>query len=335
MSKRRFVPQGSWVNITETIINENSICFGQNSKLATYQPFDYFFTSVDYHIVKEILIKTRQPFPIHVLFASLDPNDDSQLLRWCKHFGLPTYSDIEVMINTYCGGCFKGEAIQYLEITRFELKKYKLAMQISALLATPKTSSDDILNIFDDIFDVLGEVREYGNDPTLEFFTCDKCYSSCSSQRCPYCGASISYLQQTIEIRIDNDFYSSDDLQNWVQEDLYSPMQLLLDQIINANLDGISPIVERANNSFDIRWKFDSLLSAFYLMLAMDIAATHIPILCQNPRCSNFFIPYCESASYCSPECQNRAKQQRHRKKVKQKLDDSNVDQKQKNNLKE
>lgn len=323
MSKKGFVPQGFWINLLAPIINENYICRERdqtndlNFNIDTYNPFDYYHSAIDHNIVKKILVRTCQPFKIHVLFASLDPSDDSQIIRWCKYFGLPTYCiDTDELFSHYWGDQF--QPVQSLEATKLQIKNYKLATHISALLTKSTTTLNDLLNIIDDVINLLGQDNEYGNDIHSDIAQCHNCYLFYAPlQHCPYCGTPTTWTHQIREVQIENKFFSKAALQELIAVDWHTPLQEILDKMINDNLIGISPIAQRENQFLNIRWNFDTLLSALYLMLAMDIAANHIPLPCQNPRCSNFFIPYCETASYCSPECQNRAKQQRHRAKIK------------------
>ena len=100
-----------------------------------------------------------------------------------------------------------------------------------------------------------------------------------------------------------------------------------LNIVFLRNLFGISlhTFWDQKNKHWLSRWILPSLLSAFYLMLSLDLQGQAIHRQCplNNYGCDTFFVTTRQRAIYCSERCQKRAKVRRMRdplgkKKVKQ-----------------
>ena len=64
-----------------------------------------------------------------------------------------------------------------------------------------------------------------------------------------------------------------------------------------------------------VRWSARTLTSIMYLMVLLDLQGPGYIRTC--PRCTSPFTTYDERTRFCSPRCQNAAKQERHREKSK------------------
>lgn len=330
MRNKGFSVVGQWFNIPNTVILDSAALVVDNKNLDLryvcrdqgvnyehsvnmYSPFDFHRLPIDPNTVIEILGECRQEFFIHTLFASLNPDSEDQIIAWSNHFGLPTYmlSTETLLDNDYTG---QYQPIQFLDATKDEIYLFKLTVRICELISHSTTTSGDALSILDDIVNALGENHDRETDDiNTGIRQCENCFAVHSfAYNCPYCGFQY-FAGISREVRIDNKHYTRNDLQSWLMEDWSGALQFLLYDILELHLKGISPHPQFHNQSLGIGWTFDNLLSALYFMIAIDFSAKCAPMLCQNPNCGNFFSPSRESSIYCSPECQNRAKQHRFR----------------------
>lgn len=106
--------------------------------------------------------------------------------------------------------------------------------------------------------------------------------------------------------------------------DLDHADQALLYKIITAvkrNAQNISPRPKYDVNkrAMIASWEVPSLLSAYYLMLYLDLVSSRNAKICQNDRCNRPFIAEREDNIYCGPLCKDAAKKRRrywNRKKI-------------------
>lgn len=248
-----------------------------------YQLFDYYYDPIDSEIVRDILGDCRQNFYIHTLFASLNPEDSNQVLRFCKYFGLPTYILPVDQLEEYLGSGYRDfQVLQSLDRVKDEIELCKLTFTLNSLTNKSIADSDKILPVIQKIKDIQGHSKD-------QIFINGKEVNP------------VSESEPALPVDTGED------------PDSFEPYKVIL-EIINLNIRGISPILEQNDKKYYLNWQFGSLEEALYFMLSQDMSNRISPLLCENPHCGHFFIPSRESASYCSKTCQNRAKQQRYRK---------------------
>lgn len=81
-------PDGKF-RLDKSLVHESS---------SQYQPFDYYYGPVPKDIVRDILPSASlgaqgKDFFLHTLFASMDVDNQGQMLRFINHFGLPLSAD--------------------------------------------------------------------------------------------------------------------------------------------------------------------------------------------------------------------------------------------------
>lgn len=279
--KEKFIFSGDYICCKRTD-DEEFLC-------NLYNPFKYYAETLSPDVVSNILGKTQQDFYIHTLFASLDVNNNKQILAWCKHFGYAHY-------DCSAGGVFNDLKYEYhdniyvlgpLFKIKADIEVFKLIVKLVELLKAPENIITDIIEslIDEDTFYLLTfDSRSGIDDLTYRRFL------------------TFAGLKRTCKPVINS----------------------IINGTISAHIKGITPCITNygegesvGDNKWDFVWEFDSLLAALYFMLSLDISTKKTPKLCENPLCGHFFTPSRESAKYCSIECQNRTRQQRHRAKIK------------------
>lgn len=93
--------------------------------------------------------------------------------------------------------------------------------------------------------------------------------------------------------------------------------KIVVAEEINSSLHGIFP--EYDSSIMEPRWRVDSLISALYFSIFYMKPNIELTRICANPRCGNYFTISRTSSKkkYCSPQCANRAIQNRYRAKKK------------------
>ncbi|WP_334109818.1 hypothetical protein [Thermodesulfitimonas autotrophica] len=85
-------------------------------------------------------------------------------------------------------------------------------------------------------------------------------------------------------------------------------------------LEGVQPfpIINPETNKWEFGWNIDSLISAFYLMLFLDLTGHRKARICA--KCRRPFIAERDDNVYCSQRCQEAAKQSRRRRRLKNQM---------------
>jgi len=328
--KKGYVFNGLWYSVANLKIingelldekpvpmNSDFLCHESILDTNLYRPFDYYYSNIESDIVQDITGTGRTFFKLHTLFSSLNPNSNDQILKWCKHFGLPTYLiDTDSLFSEWYHGPY--QAIGLLFHLKHQIQEFKIAARISELLATPTTKNIDAISITSDITCALA--HNWGQETSYEddIAVCHQCYACHEpAPKCPYCGFIYPSPQTLIMVKIGTDLLDCNELETWIQEDWRNAFKDILETIFDTHLKGIHPYSSFDNQEMTIQWDFDTLLSALYFMLATDIAANRPPAICNNKLCGNIFTPTRDDHVYCDDICKNRAKQQRHRAKNK------------------
>lgn len=282
--------------------------FSHAPKAKQYNPFDYYYNPVPDYIVIDILGDriNLQNIPLYTLFASLDPDNHEQILKFCYYFGFPRYmipypENKNIIYGDYL------EVDDFLHEENFVDVDYE---QEYWHLAPLNLVANDIIGFKTFLF-ITHEISK-GHTVNLELFPQKELDALLNSQ-----GQTITYYGN--KNTHENHCYS-------VMEPSY--INYAISKIINKDnyflltncdsfLKNIFPSLNYENNSYNLSWNFSNLISAMYFMLSLDLSANKVPLQCSNPLCKRFFIPNKTGALYCSDTCQNRAKQQRYRAKKK------------------
>ena len=98
-----------------------------------------------------------------------------------------------------------------------------------------------------------------------------------------------------------------------LKEALLEVAKIVVADEINRNLNGVYP--EYDSTIMEPRWRVDSLISALYFSIFYMKPNIELTRICANPRCGKYFTVSRTSLKkkYCSPECANRANQNRYR----------------------
>jgi hypothetical protein len=98
-----------------------------------------------------------------------------------------------------------------------------------------------------------------------------------------------------------------------------APPPLFLDELGDALLSPVSPILRVQGTKLQLSWRSASLLGALAMMYAWDVAEGRAYLRCANASCRKSFTPEKRSQLYCGPRCANTAQKRRQRQKLKTK----------------
>ena len=265
----------------------------QRVRIGGYNPFEFYYSPVPQEIALHILSGRRlaglgeKPFYLHTLWASLDPENTTEIVRFINHFGPPWVTwDQEF-------GPEPEDLERPLPLSEIqgELRLFSWLISIAAAFSSTKGELRDIL------------VRGFKDLP----------------------GQDLAFDYE-LELIINAANESDDPIITAVD---------VLETVINAHLRHVAPklIVGSISEwqemrelgtvlppSVNFSWEFDSLLSAMYLMLFLDLTQGKKLRKCAHIYCGRFFIANRDDTKYCSPQCQNRARIRRFtlRKKAKE-----------------
>jgi len=105
--------------------------------------------------------------------------------------------------------------------------------------------------------------------------------------------------------------------ENEVQKRVYRSPERRLEAIFEDQMHDVrlAPSWDTHRAAWMVRWSADTLTAVMYLMLLLDLQGPGCIRAC--PRCNSVFTAYDARTRFCSPRCQNSAKQERHRDKLK------------------
>lgn len=301
IQKNGFPIESSWVSIQNVILKRNTIGFINVPKATSYNPFDYYYNPVPESIVSDILGKRNnlQSIKLYTLFASLDPENKEQILKWIYYFGVP----VEFSPHSWNKRFSLFHIDDLLHEENFLDSKDKFNKR--HMFWTLTRYYEVILSI--QYFKIITKLITKQKDEKLS--------TSDLADLFKYRKAE-DRLEQERHIQIDCFPVGKSHLQNILDELLitnHNNTSYLFDEFLR----NIYPSLVFKNGTYSFSWNFSTLLSALYFMFSLDLVEDKIPVECQNTLCKRFFIPNKTGAIYCSDTCQNRAKQQRHRAKVK------------------
>ena len=111
-----------------------------------------------------------------------------------------------------------------------------------------------------------------------------------------------------------------DEIRSYDNGQLLANANFFIIAYVNTELDNmVSPCLDFDQSSLgiskNITWRCNSLLTALYMMLFVDITRGASTCRCSNEKCRRRFEPVKPGTKYCCPSCQTTAKTRRSRKK--------------------
>ncbi len=286
-----------WFSVKNVILKGDGLYSDGVPSVQMYNPFDYYKLPVSVQTITHVLGSKRsnlQPMPLHVLFASLNPNDNDQIIRWINHFGPLRVASLKPSVAAFLTD----------DISKTHFEEHT----VNAFLGSLESIKTDI-SAFRIILDLL----------TTKDFLSDKDYSLL------FDSIYGDIHLKTMQIYLKREILPEDSLPEKIETLKFSinahesiggdKITLLINDFLGRN---ISTTLIPSEKSYALSWEFKDLLPALYLMLAFDLSGDKHPTQCSNPLCQRYFTPAKTGALYCSDTCQNRAKQQRYRAKQKQ-----------------
>lgn len=310
---------GKWHRFSSYEKNDGIIQPVQNATVKTYNPFDFFTYNMDFkqkNINKPINVNDLH---IHASFASILSEEDA--LIWVNKFGLPYEQYIDKNGNI-CDTNFPSAN------TDSSFKK------LPSISASHVITNANIFRSTSSLYDAIksGDTETVRNTVLTNSFKYSYDFLMSKSYSQPSVAYNQHILDELSKIWDDLPTVSNDDFNEEVNHDPYwdeaysdpiAVAQHYLSTFIAFTTQSVHEtlIFEQTTdkNSFrtpKIGWKFNSLLALMYKMLFIDWTQGHSIRRCANKFCNTHFVPFNIKNEYCSDICVNRARAQRHRKKV-------------------
>lgn len=320
MNKLALHLSSKWYRFSNYEIIDGIIQPTQNATVKVYNPFDFFTSNMDFkqkNVNKSINVDDVH---IHASFTSIFSEEDA--LKWVNKFGIP-YARYVDKKGKICG-------INFPSVNTSPSLKELPSIKVSNIVKNANVFRNTII-LHDAIkSDRIETVR---NIVTTNSFKYNYDFLMSKSPS----GASFAYQQSLID-KIRNSWDNSPSISShdesddritldpyWVEAES-NPIEIgqhYLSTLIAFTTQSVHEtlVFEQDSNkkpSFipKIGFKFGSLLALMYKMLFIDWTHGHSIRRCANKLCNNHFVPSNVKNEYCSDLCVNRAKSQRHRKKV-------------------
>ncbi|WP_140456852.1 MULTISPECIES: hypothetical protein [Priestia] len=301
----------NWYKNEEYQLKNNQI-IPQSTSIESYDPFDYYRNPLPEWMVEHVFgneKKGRKMF-IHTSFASLDVNNNQQILNWINLFGFPFFSFLleekEKRKKVYKNkeGVFFPNSIMTFskKIGRFILDTNERKNNLSLDVCRFEKEGLYLEEIKEEIrrINVILELSEVKKG--MDLFSLSKNANDVLS-------AWRIYVPQFRELGEERGEESELVFELTVQK--------YYQETFNLALEAVSPTISFEKQETIWGWRFDSLLAAIYIMLSSDISNKLLPRRCAYVKCKTYFKPGREKNIYCTPECQEKAKTHRSREKKK------------------
>jgi len=314
-----------------------------------YAPFDFYTAPVPADTVDSILGPNRSrgsgydgdpkgpKFNLHTLFATLSPERPDQTLRFMEYYGYLFYN--EAGANTaHEFSLGSGGKVEALTVFEDDLQWYRSHRSSGTSVLLKPVSMDGFLAevwLFRWIVELGGlystgksnaaireclsrgsQAIEGGQGPMWESLKPWLDDVFCLAEAHPFWAAQV-VLRRIFGIQLEG-----------ARPQLaFAPTGASWDHVPDGRT-GIPPVIgaRSIESLFGIRhgprqspmsigWSFDSLLSALYLMLYLDLTKGSVIRLCANKLCGNYFVPGKDKradAEYCCTGCQDRAEKRRY-----------------------
>lgn len=282
------------------IDSAGNVVQGEGALLTYYEPFELYESPVSKELVEYVLGPKKgrvasHDFKLHTLFASLSPESPDELLRFMCKFGRLYYSVAPAPPPP------EGPT-----------QWYRSARKTGYLSAKPEPMRNFLAELR--LFRWITEIIDL--------------YSRADARQLAESLSSGVAMAQTSEGRLWAWVKSIlDDLDP--EDGPYRNAETLLHAVFLEQLTDISPKLDffprieasayipvKKPRNPGLSWGFASLIGAMYLMLLLDCMKGARVRKCLNDRCATFFTATRVDQRYCTPECQQRAKQRRYIRKV-------------------
>lgn len=302
----------SWHNLKKMLIADNVIYFiTGKSTYEEYNPVHFYNQPIPQELVNYILgdgLYEQQDIFIHNLFLSLDETNYEQITRWIEHFGLLFPPGFDRSGNNISDHLLNSLAIGESKTT-FDENKYLndnihpigFLCEFAEEIRIFKKLATAIQILKNDYWNLKEFVFECSKDTNfLEFLCSENFFLLFENKKDKY------FMRPASEVL--NEIYQSYD------NDLLDKM---IESLFSYKLHKIIPKIKITDGNARLEITNTSLLGLLYYFLALDVSDPFAPRKCAAKGCSRHFTPTREGTLYCSDTCKNRAKQQRHRDKLK------------------
>lgn len=293
-------------------------------EVCAYNPFDYFTGNLRFKMPENKPdIKEQQ---IHSSFAAIVSEKD--VLAWVNRFGVPYtyYFDQIKKSNIINFPTMPKSRTSFILSDSIETGRvlYEAAIfrQAIELYNAVKSSSEKTAR----------EIMSNSNFKYRYDYLSASLYSNSTGAKHEITKKRLRELDEaTKNIPLPTDeefekfeesggFASMDPFWEELEEDPLGLAQNYLSTLVTFATQSVREtlVFEKAGsqNLPRISWEFSSLLSLLYKMLLLDWAQGYSVCKCANKKCNEHFVPSKKANIYCSDECKERAKAQRHRDKV-------------------
>lgn len=310
----------------------NQVVPTAESLVTQYEPFTYYRSPIPYEDVEYVLgtKKARvlgqegQDFNLHTLFASLSPEEPDELLRFMNLFGALYHKEDANPPSTPAGRTIsqtiKDTTGRILNVAIFQPSGwYRGRSKSMPLIMLPVPMSEYLAELR--LFRWVSEL--------VDLYTSESAYA----------------LAEHIDsgrVMVENNqgplweaLRAIAPPPSWTG-DPFIETEEWLERIFSRQLQGVSPmlkftpalsLLDRIGQATrkqpfanrlraEVAWEFDSLISAIYLMLLLAMAHHRFLRKCKHDKCGRFFETARKDQRYCTPECQQRAKQLRYIRRV-------------------
>ncbi len=285
-------------------------------KPRSYRSFDYYHGEVPTEAARTVLGKRRlgsySGLRLHMLFATLNPDDPEEILRFVEQFGPP-------FVLPYFGApprhlsetlTREGEELScFLDLDEAAAGVWLFRWVADLAVAYLAAGARRLRELLDRGYAVTGErgwTEKYFfgilsvRNPEPAFVR--------GSQMWPPCPAGTDAFREAADV-LDCVFYM-------VLDHVHPMLQVGTDEEV---MRARGKEVLDAPFSLLLGWEFSKtiLYSALWLMLLLDITGAKTLRRCANELCARLFLANRSDKEHCCLKCQNRAKQRRHKERAK------------------
>jgi hypothetical protein len=280
------------------------------------------------------IFKTQmtQDEKIYVSFASLDPSDEAQIMKWIEFFGIPVKDypeDIDKLENQwqqkFAGGVSMQRVKDEIVLMKWILNMHNLFMSTNTWVESRIDANIiDILNRYH-----ISKPKDDStwNMPGLKYFNLTTVIARIINMQLskihPFFAYEDSFeVAQRINMifKPNKDIGFSQDYSGFIKIPKDATNEKFYDEKLYNEVFATPPAMQYAVPKF--YWSLPSLLSAMYFQMMMDITKSLLPLVCTNPKCKKFFSPKRINSKYCSDTCRNRhGKQKLYKPHPRQKKD--------------
>lgn len=289
-------------------INDNMNIVRMTDKpIKIYNPFDFYYPS--------------ESHSLHIKFASINTSNTSEILNFINEFG---FLGLDIKERKETLEKQLGQII--IEIYKHSTKKESMFDDSERLISTLKnacnlTINHDVSEAFESIHEESVEriSLEVDKFRGLLILIENKDNTTAEELYKLIFNASDAYHQTFFEM--DYGSYKND------TNKLRLEANNCIIYRINDELSLVTPSIDITvfdNNKFQPQWKTNTLISALYTMLYLDLIQGKEIRQCKNPTCHNFFDVYgnYRIKKFCTKRCAQAKASRNYRKRQKKKSEE-------------